>query len=155
MRKTSLLGAAVASLALMAGIAGYAQTYSNAVQALNPVAYWPLTETAQPPVGQYVANNLGTLGTVGNGYYETWWQATASSPVLFNTNNIQHVPGVTGDSDMAMQDGGVGQYVVFPRFTNGVANSALTITAPFSIELWAKTYTTNVGLAPMVTEGRN
>jgi hypothetical protein len=32
--------------------------------------------------------------------------------------------------------GQIGQYVVIPRTTNGVANAGVTLTAPFSIELW-------------------
>src|SRR5689334_14014737 len=51
-----------------------AQSYSNAVMALNPVAYWPLQETTPTPNGYYVATNLGTAGVAGNGYYQTWYQ---------------------------------------------------------------------------------
>jgi len=42
-------------------------SYSNAVMALNPVAYWPLEETNQPPSN--LATNLGTAGSAYNGYY--------------------------------------------------------------------------------------
>ena len=155
MRKTILLGATLLSFILLAGTTLEAQPYSNAVVALNPVAYWPLTETTQPPAGQYVATNSGTLGAVGNGFYETWWQTNGTTQVLFNTNNISHVAGATADGDQAMGTAAVGQYVVFPRFTNGVANSALTIQPPFSIELWVKPTSTTSSLFPIVTEGFN
>jgi hypothetical protein len=148
------IGSAVLALAAMPV---QAQTYSNAVQALNPVAYWPLTETTpSSSAGLYVATNSGTLGASGNGYYETWWQPDASG-VLTNLNSIVHVPGaLLGDSDVAMQQGAVGQYVVIPRTTNGVVNPAVTLDPPFSIEMWI--YPTNAAankLKPVFAEGFN
>ena len=81
MRNKLFLGIAAASLILAAGTAVRAQTvYSNAVMALNPVAYWPLAETVAAPAGLYVATNSGTLGAAGNGYYETWYQPMAPAP---------------------------------------------------------------------------
>src|SRR5437660_4691473 len=51
---------------------------------------------------------------------------------------------------------GSGQYVVFPRSLNGSPNSAVTLTPPFAIELWAMPYTTATNsVMPIVTEGRN
>jgi hypothetical protein len=155
-RKTSL-SLVAASLSFLGGTGAWAQSYSNTVMALSPAAYWPLSETAQPPTaGLYVATNIGTLGAVGNGYYETWWYTnTASARAYVETNDIVHVAGATGDGDTAMKDGTAGQYVVIPRSTNGVANSAVTIQAPFSIELWAYPTSTTSALYPLVTEGRN
>jgi hypothetical protein len=122
--------------------------------ALTPVAYWPLAETVAAPAGLYVATNSGTLGAVGQGYYETWYQ-TMGGTTLVATNVIQHPVGVTQDSDTALQNSMIGQHVIIPRATNGVANSAVTITPPFSIELWA--YPTNGaasgGIKPLVSEG--
>jgi len=158
MAKRNLLSIAAAVSALAAAsLSARAQTYSNAVVALNPVAYWPLSETTPPPsAGLYIATNSGTLGAAGNGYYETYWQPDASG-VLTNLNSIVHVPGaLQGDSDMAMQQGAVGQYVVIPRTINGVVNSAVTLTAPFSIEVWI--YPTNAAankLKPIFAEGFN
>src|SRR5712672_1755579 len=43
--------------------------YSNTVMSFNPVAYWPLNETNQPPLAPTTATNLGTLGATGNGVY--------------------------------------------------------------------------------------
>lgn len=142
-------------LVLAAAVSAQAQTYSNAVQALNPVAYWPLTESATP-LALYIATNSGTLGAAGNGYYETWWQ-TNGSGVLTNGNSIVHITGaIAGDGDTAMAQGVVGQYVVIPRTTNGVANPAVTLTAPFTIEAWI--YPTNASanqLKPILAEGFN
>ena len=153
MRNNRILGVAFASLALLAGTHCQAQPYSNAVTALNPVAYWPLTENVAAPAGLYVATNSGTLGAVGQGYYETWYQPFGASPAMLPTNVIQHPLGVTKDNDAALQDSLIGQHVIIPRTTNGVANAAVTLNPPFSIELWV--YPTNTGgsLKPLVSEG--
>ena len=135
-------------------------SYSYAVRQLNPVAYWPLNETVQPPAGQYIATNIGTLGAAANGYYESWYQplAIGATNTFFATNNIQHGAGGTGDGDSALLCGnatGAGQYVVFPRTTNGIVNSAVSITAPFTIEVWVRSTNTTSGVRPIVNEGRN
>jgi hypothetical protein len=144
-----------AAAVLVTGLSAGAQTYSNAVMALNPAAYWPLTETAQPSGGLYVATNLGTLGVAGQGYYETWWQTNGVSNTLMSSNSITHIQGaIVGDPDTALVQGQVGQYVVIPRTTNGVANAGVTLTAPFSIEMWV--YPTNTPaskLMPILAEG--
>src|ERR1035437_10203065 len=98
MKNTLLIAAAAASLLLAGGTAGRSQTYSNAVVALNPVAYWPLAETVAAPAGLYVATNSGTLGAIGQGYYETWYQPFGGTTLL-PTNVIQHVASVTLDGD--------------------------------------------------------
>src|SRR5260221_409751 len=119
MTKRLFIYAASALLALAGGMTAKAQSaYSNAVMALNPVAYWPLTETTPPPPGNNVATNLGTLGEAGNGLYESWFQTFGSSQALLPTNNITHVAGPIADGDLALQCGGLGQYVVLPRFIN-------------------------------------
>ena len=65
--------------ALTGGVA-QAQTYSNAVIALNPaLAYWPLNETIFPP-GAYIATNYGTLGAFGNAYYADFYPDDLGSP---------------------------------------------------------------------------
>src|SRR4051812_7435404 len=137
-----------------------AQAYSNAVVALNPVTYWPLTETTQPPFGAYIATNLGAAGAAGNGFYETWFQPlnTGTNTLYYQTNNIQHIAGAIADADTALQctrsAAGAGGYVVFPRATNGVANPALTIQPPFSIEFWVKPNSTTAAVMPVVNQGR-
>src|SRR5438270_8118585 len=150
MRKILSFSAAVLTTAFIA-VCAHAQSYSNAVMALNPVGYWPLTENVTPPNGYYVAANLGTAGANANGYYQTWFHPLGTS--FYPSNNIYHVAGATADGDMALRcDGspaGAGQYVIFPRSTNGVSNPAVTIQAPFSIELWVKSGNTNLGLQPI------
>jgi len=161
MRKNIILTVAVAALAVLAGNIGWAQPYSNAVVGLNPVAYWPLTETTPPPFGAYIATNIGTAGATANGYYETWFQpfATGTNTLYYQTNNIVHVAGAIADGDTAMScthaAAGTGQYVVFPRFTNGVANPAVTLVPPFAIEVWVFPTTTTGTVMPIVNEGRN
>jgi hypothetical protein len=132
MRKQLPLLVATASLTLLAGVCAQAQSYSNAVVALNPAGYWPLTETAPPSGGLYGATNAGTLGAAGQGYYATWWQTNGVSNTFGSMNTIAHIPGaIVGDTDQAMQQGVIGQYVVIPRVTNGVANPAVKLTATF------------------------
>src|ERR1035437_11065234 len=98
MRNRLFIGAAAAVLALAVVTAARAQTYSNAVMALTPVAYWPLAETVAAPAGLYVATNSGTLGAVGQGYYATGYQPFGGTTLL-PTNVIQHVASVTLDGD--------------------------------------------------------
>src|ERR1700743_3198238 len=133
MIKRIIVSVGSAVLAFAATLSSQAQTYSNAVMALNPVAYWPLNETAQPPSGVYIATNLGTAGAAGNGYYETWFQPMnpGTNVIYYQTNNIQHILGPLGDGDMALNcirsNSGAGGYVVFPRTTNGVVNPVLNL----------------------------
>src|ERR1039457_3153188 len=182
MKNTLLIAAAAASLLLAGGTAGRSQTYSNAVVALNPVAYWPLNETTQPPFGAYIATNLGTAGAAANGFYQTWFQrySVGTSNLYYQTNDIVHVAGPIGDGDTALSctrsAAGSGQYVVFPRSTNGVAPSApapveplpspprpparapqipaLTLQPPFSIEFWVNPAGATTAVMPIVNEGR-
>jgi len=158
MNKRVLSYLVMGAFALIAGTMAQAQsTYSNAVAALGPVAYWPLNETTAPSGGLYVATNSGALGAAGNGYYETWWQTNGVSNALISSNSIVHIAGaIAGDSDTALQQGVIGQYVVIPRFTNGVVNSAVTMTAPFTIETWVfPTNNTANQLKPILAEGFN
>ena len=160
MRNKLFIAAAAASLLLAAGTAVRAQTYSNAVMALSPVAYWPLNETTPPPFGAYIATNLGTAGAAANGFYQTWFQrySVGTSNLYYQTNDIVHVAGPIGDGDTALSctrsAAGSGQYVVFPRSTNGVANSALTLQPPFSIEFWVNPAGATTAVMPIVNEGR-
>src|SRR6185437_12105741 len=58
--------------------------FSNAVMNLNPVAYWPLQETALPPAPD-MEINLGSLGAAGNAVYSS-------------TNVIKGQPPIPGDA---------------------------------------------------------
>jgi hypothetical protein len=160
MWKKIIRGVVAMLLVLTAVTGARAQTYSNAVMALNPVAYWPLQETAQPPFGAYIATNIGTAGAAGNGFYQTWFQPwnTGTNTLYYQTNNIQHAAGAIGDGDTALQctrsTAGAGGYVVFPRATNGVPNPTLALQPPFSIELWVKPSSTTTAVMPIVNQGR-
>src|SRR4051794_20732294 len=101
MPKNVISSLAAVALALAAGSVAQAQTYSNAVIGLNPVGYWPLTETTQPPFAYYVATNLGTAGAFGNGVYQTWYHPVTigTSNVYYISNNIVRTTGATGDGD--------------------------------------------------------
>src|SRR5438874_2713042 len=74
---------------LIAANAATAQPYSNAVMQLNPYAYWPLQEAAQAQPPGIVATNYGTLGALGNGLYNTWFQPNGTA--FYFTNLISHV----------------------------------------------------------------
>lgn len=146
---------AVLSLALTSGIAALAQPYSNAVVALNPVGYWPLNETVQPPQPlNLAAVNFGSLGAAGNGYYGAWYQPSGAQ--WYITNNILQSPAITYSNDGSMGmlcNGGPGQYVIVPRNTNGVANAGVALNPPFSIEAWLKIGTISSALGSIVSQG--
>lgn len=154
--KKSLLLAVAAVLALTAGPAAQAQTYSNAVMDLNPAGYWPLNETTPPPQPlDLTAANIGSLGAAGNGYYGAWYQPSGST--WYITNNIAQTNGITfasdGDQALFCQQQ-AGQYVIVPRNTNGVPNPAVTIAPPFTIETWALIGATNSASRTLVSEGQ-
>jgi hypothetical protein len=155
MNKRVLIHAVMGVLALIVGTVAQAQSaYFEAVTNLNPAAYWPLNETTQPPDGQYIATNSGTAGAAGNGYYGSWYQPLANT--FYATNHILHTAGTTGDGDTALQCSevtGAGQYVVIPQTTNGVHNSLVSITAPFTIEAWILTTNVTVSGATANTRG--
>jgi len=109
--------------------------YSNAVVALNPVAYWPLNETNPPPPA-YLATNSGTLGAQADGFYDNYYYANGGNflPITIFTGPA---PGVTSDGDAAAQfNGGANGdfssgYVLIPD-----ANHILDPAVPFTTEAW-------------------
>ncbi len=154
MKKTVLLVAA-AALSLAATFIANAQTYSNTVISLSPVGYWPLNEGTPPPQPiNLTAQNLGSLGAAGNGYYGAWYQPSGTTWYL--TNNIVQAPAVTYTNDGSMGmlcQGAPGQYVIVPRNTNCVANAGVTLNPPFSIEAWLKIGTTVSALGDIISQG--
>src|SRR6476469_1174671 len=66
MNKSILLSLGLATASLLAPAVSRAD-YSNTVMSFNPIAYWPLNETNQPPPAATTATNLGTFGVAGNG----------------------------------------------------------------------------------------
>ena len=156
MLRKLITASGVAALFLTVGLPLRAQSpYSNAVMSLSPTAYWPLNENAQPPqLLNLGALNLGTAGTAGNGFYGAWYQPSGTQWYL--TNNIAQTNAYTfpydGSQGMLCQ-GQAGQYVIVPRNTNGVANSAITVNPPFSIEAWVHVGNTNSQLGSLVSQG--
>lgn len=152
MQKSTLARLLGIVLILGTCVSTWAQTYSNAVMNLNPAAYWPLNETAQPPqILNLIATNSGSTGPAGNGYYGGWYQQSGNQWYL--TNNIAMESGpISGDQALNCQKT-QGQYIIMPRRTNGVANAAVTITEPFSVEAWVNMGTISSGLLSIVSEG--
>ncbi|MGH7954235.1 MAG: hypothetical protein ACREFE_20260, partial [Limisphaerales bacterium] len=64
----SLMSAILILLTMTIQTASAQSLYSNAVMSLNPVAYWPLQETTQPP-NYDVETNYGSFGSIANMYY--------------------------------------------------------------------------------------
>jgi hypothetical protein len=160
MKRTLLTRAIAIALAIIANSAVHGQpvsAYFQAVTNLSPAGYWPLNETTQPPAPfafSNVAANLGNLGSQANGYYGAWYQPSGAAWYL--TNNVVQAPAVTAPFDSSvglLAQGGPGQYVIIPRTTNGVINSNLTLTPPFSIEAWVNFGTVTSGLLDIVSEG--
>ena len=120
------------ALGLLSVMPAWAQSaYFRAVTNLNPAGYWPMHEVEAPAPGD-VETNYGTLGALGNGYYNDW----TALPTTTGAKIIRQVAGpLTGDT---------GTY-----FTNSSARSTtagfllvphvsplLTIKPPFTIEGW-------------------
>ncbi|HLH56083.1 MAG TPA: DUF2341 domain-containing protein [Verrucomicrobiae bacterium] len=152
MLKQVFLGIAVAIPAVLAGSDAQAQSYSNAVMALSPAAYWPLTELAAPTLPlNLTAANSGSLGASANGYYGAWYQPSGTTWYL--TNNIVQTNSIVADGKTMVCQRQPGQYVVVPRNTNGVPNPALTIVPPFSVEAWTQIGTVGNANGLIVSEG--
>ncbi len=118
----------IATAALMAACAARGQSaFSNAVMSLNPVAYWPLQETAQPPAANIEANN-GSLGPIANMYY--------------STNSLSLIPSIQGPMGNSGRQftGSSSAYALVPTTDNRVS---LPPGGPFTVELWIEPITYN------------
>jgi hypothetical protein len=115
---------ALVSLAMLAGNMSQAQSlYSNAVMNLNPVAYWPLQETTQPP-SYDVETNYGSLGSIANAYY-------ASTNAWHGQSG-----GIAGDGDTAVRfTAAAGSFAIVPTTDNRVS---LQPGQPFTVECWVR-----------------
>jgi len=95
--------------------------YPMTVQSLNPVGYWRLNETTQPPAS-LTATNLGALGAAGDGSY------------------MGGTPGVrgalAGSADTAARFNGA---VVIPF------SPPLSLSGPFTVEAWLMAASTTTG----------
>ena len=104
--------------------------FSNAITALNPVAYWPLTETNAPPNPAPLATNLGSLGAAYDGTY--------AGSVAYG------VPGaLAGTSDTALGFDGVSARITTP-YGSGVSNSP-----SFTIEAWLLSHNVSATQCPV------
>lgn len=127
-------------LALPANISG--SPYSSTLLGLNPAGYWPMHEVAPAAPGD-VETNLGSLGNLANGYYADWTGAIASTGIVH-----QLTGALAGDDDPAVgfnNTPNVGAttypgFVVVPR-----TSAATTLRAPFTIEAWAKPFSSGFG----------
>ncbi|HOK76373.1 MAG TPA: immunoglobulin domain-containing protein [Verrucomicrobiota bacterium] len=117
-RSRCLATSAILAVAFVAGsnAIGVGADYQSTVLANNPLYYWRLNETTQPPAAD-VAHNLGTLGNAADGFYSPdatheYFGALAGSP----------------DTAAAFQSGA---RVSVPY------NPALNPNSPFTVECWA------------------
>ena len=120
--RKAIVSAAVVLLTVTAARAQSA--YSNAVITLNPVAYWPLQETASPPAAD-VETNLGSLGAIANAYYAS-------------TNAVRGVAGaIAGDTDPAVNFNGAAgaAFAIVPTTDHRVS---LQPGQPFTVECWTR-----------------
>ena len=118
---------AVLAALLSAGLATVRADYTNTVLGLNPIVYYRLNETVQPPAAD-IASNSGTAGARGNAYY---YNIQAVDP----TFNAQHgVAGaLPGSADKAVTFDGAANYIMMALPDE--ANS-LNPQGPFSAEVW-------------------
>src|ERR1039458_9065208 len=129
-------------LALVASLTARAQApalngYSAAVQALNPLGYWPLTETVAPPSTPPVAVNLGTLSTAGNGQYlggvypgqpGPLGNGSVTSPFFDRSTGEVVVPyssGLTQGGTLGLTGSFTAECWILPQFTNSTAEYML------------------------------
>jgi hypothetical protein len=104
--------------------------FSNALIALNPVAYWPLNETTAPPSPALAATNLGSLSTAYNAAY--------GGAVAFG------VPGaIAGTTDTAAGFDGLSADVR-TAYGSGISNAP-----SFTIEAWLLSHNINATQCPL------
>lgn len=123
---------------LLMSTAAVRADYSAAIESLDPVAYWTLNETSQPPQIFY-AHNSGSLGSLGNAYYNDVYSRSGANYTL-KSYFTGPVPGVTSDGDSAaFFNGGTNSddnagYMIIPDINRSLEKSG----GPFTAELWVK-----------------
>src|ERR1039458_2790515 len=137
MSKRVLLSSLLTIASVLLGTpAVWAQSaFFTAVTNLNPVAYWPLQETAQPPIAD-VETNYGSLGAPANAYY-------SSANVFKGASGIP-----SGDSDPAVScaSGLNGSFLAVPLTDSRVVLPA----GPFTVEVWV--YPTNTSASTIIAQ---
>src|SRR5579864_2742708 len=132
--KRSLLNLASYVIVVLAPVLSARADYSNAVVSLNAAAYWPLNETTQPPA-IYLATNSGSIGALGNGYYNNVYTLSGTNYTL-NSYFTGPVSGVTSDGDKAsFFNGGTSNnnnsgFMIIPDI-----NHAVDTPGPFTAEI--------------------
>ncbi len=129
-------GGIISTVSAMSMVTGPTDAYSTNILGINPVGYWPLTETNAPAPAN-METNYGSLGILGN----AWYAATNASNVGFGQGGA-----IAGDPDSSVAfSGGSGNngnsYAFVPRLS-----PALTIKAPFTLECWASPSSTTYGV---------
>lgn len=91
--------------------------YASTLSGFNPLAYWRLNETTQPPAAD-VAVNTGTLGGAASAFYQG--------------ASVHPVPGaLAGSTDSASSfDGSAGTMAFGPYLPS------MHVPAPFTVEAW-------------------
>ncbi len=130
MRINCLLRLSVCLGALVASLSMQAQSFSNAVMALNPVAYWPLNETSAPPNPALQATNLGNLGSAFN--------APFAGNVTFGEAGA--LPGTSATSD---RFDGVSGDALAPY------GSSISHGPSFTVEAWLLSHNINATQCPL------
>lgn len=120
MNKHSFNIAVFALVVLMSPLMARAD-YSNAVMSLNPVAYWPLQETNQPPSD--LATNLGSTGAAYDGIYLPGVILGAGSALAGDTDTSASFSSASAD------EGNSG-------FLDVPFAPAVGVNVPFTVEAW-------------------
>ena len=115
---------APAIVILLTVVGTYAQSpYFQAITNLNPVAYWPLQETTQPP--RYdVETNLGSLGAIAN--------------ICYASTNAAHamLGAIAGEADTSVNFlGNNNSFALVPVTDHRIS---LPAGQPFTVECWAR-----------------
>lgn len=121
--------AILACVILAGALAANAQNspYYNAVTALNPVGYWPLQETTQPPA-TFVEPNVSTNASGPGALANIVWASTGTA----NLQPSFYPPGASGNSTF-FEAANSSSFGIVPTTDNRVS---LAPGQPFSVELW-------------------
>jgi hypothetical protein len=115
--------------------------YFQAVTNLHPVGYWPMHEVEAPAPGN-IETNYGTLGALGNGYYNDWTTLPGA-----NARIIRQVPGpVVSPPDTGTYfTNSAGRQTTAGCLLIPNVSSSLSLSPPFTIEGWAEASVQQVG----------
>ncbi len=135
---------AVITLLALAPLAGRAQSlaYSNAIESLNPVAYWPMHETNAPAPGD-IETNLGTLGNLANGYYNDWSPGNLTAPAQIYRQyagpftNAPGWPATPIDYGVEFSNSG-GRIATSPYLMVPNVSTLMQLKPPFTVECWVE-----------------